>query len=268
MGTTARPEAVSEALRRAAGAGPFFAVALGPPVPPGPGEPRWQPLSTLTDGGPALAARVAAVRAAAASRAGLPPEGVEVRVAASLVHLGLTARLLSPALGAALLGGAVPDLAGLLWRDVVGGPVPLALPVVTGGVAVDPDDPAELAGLLASVVDGVVGELTAAVGTYARLSPQVLWGNVASALGGAVRVLRPAAPGRAALALGVWQRLLDRPPLAGSGVLTLVEAPGAAPADAVPPGWSFTRTNCCLFYRVPGGGTCGDCVLNLRPARA
>ncbi|WP_250213408.1 (2Fe-2S)-binding protein [Acrocarpospora catenulata] len=23
----------------------------------------------------------------------------------------------------------------------------------------------------------------------------------------------------------------------------------------------FVRRSCCLYYRVPGGGTCGDCVL-------
>jgi ferric iron reductase protein FhuF len=23
----------------------------------------------------------------------------------------------------------------------------------------------------------------------------------------------------------------------------------------------FVRASCCLFYRIPGGGLCGDCVL-------
>jgi ferric iron reductase protein FhuF len=28
---------------------------------------------------------------------------------------------------------------------------------------------------------------------------------------------------------------------------------------------TFVRRSCCLFYRVPGAGTCGDCVLDDRP---
>lgn len=268
MGTTAAPEAVREALRRAAAAGPFFAVEVGRPADP-PEGPPWRDFDELidptADGPPALAARVGATRAAVAVRAGLRPADVELRVAASLVHLNLAARLLSPALGAALLGGVVPHAAGLRWRDVLGGPVPLALPGPYGEAAGDPDDPAELADLLgAHVLDGPVGALTRALGTYARVSGQVLHGNVASALGGAVRMLRSVAPARSGTALGVWRHLLDRAPLTGSGTLTLVPAAGADPDADVPPGWSFVRANCCLYYRVPGGGICGDCVLSLR----
>jgi hypothetical protein len=29
--------------------------------------------------------------------------------------------------------------------------------------------------------------------------------------------------------------------------------------------WSFRRRSCCLYYRVPGGELCGDCVLSHRP---
>lgn len=29
--------------------------------------------------------------------------------------------------------------------------------------------------------------------------------------------------------------------------------------------WSFRRTSCCLFYRMPGAGVCGDCVLDEAP---
>jgi iron complex transport system ATP-binding protein len=27
----------------------------------------------------------------------------------------------------------------------------------------------------------------------------------------------------------------------------------------------YRRTSCCLYYRVPGGGLCGDCVLTTQP---
>jgi hypothetical protein len=58
--------------------------------------------------------------------------------------------------------------------------------------------------------------------------------------------------GALALAVGI----LGRPPLAGLG--EVVAEPGH------PTGVGFARRTCCLFYRVPGGGTCGDCVLDAR----
>jgi ferric iron reductase protein FhuF len=76
---------------------------------------------------------------------------------------------------------------------------------------------------------------------------------VASTLAGAKRMLsvdRPAAAGRAT---ELAERLLAVDPLAGTGRLL----------RPVPPDrhWSFRRRSCCLYYRVPGGGLCGDCVL-------
>jgi ferric iron reductase protein FhuF len=29
--------------------------------------------------------------------------------------------------------------------------------------------------------------------------------------------------------------------------------------------WTFRRRSCCLYYRVPGGGLCDDCVLTRQP---
>ena len=69
-------------------------------------------------------------------------------------------------------------------------------------------------------------------------------------------MLARAVPARADAALGLANRLLAREPLTGTGWFD------HRPDDGGPrPGWSFTRTSCCLFYRVPGGGLCGDCVL-------
>ena len=34
-----------------------------------------------------------------------------------------------------------------------------------------------------------------------------------------------------------------------------------------PDGEGFRRRSCCLYYRVPGGGLCGDCVLGPLAAR-
>ena len=150
--------------------GPFFAVSSHPPgaapVPP------WRPQRLAGPSGP-LSDRIASVRAALAARGGRPVAEVEPRVAASAVHLGLVARLVSPALGAAVLGYHVdlrPD--GLWWQDTAGGPVPLSVPA---GDAANPgewDRP---------LLDEAVAPLTAAVARLVPVSGRVLWGNVAAA---------------------------------------------------------------------------------------
>ena len=106
--------------------GPYFAVSVHLP-----GQPRaasWRPLSTLLDSPEDLRRRIAEVRSALADDR--PPDAVEFRVAASVTHLGVTARLISPALGAAALLGRVPrmDPAEVYWQPVLGGPLPLSLP--------------------------------------------------------------------------------------------------------------------------------------------
>src|SRR6202167_744046 len=93
--------------------GPFFAVSSHPPaaapVPP------WRPACELLSPSGPLMDRIASVRAALASRSGVAVEAVEARVAASTVHLGLAARLTSPALGAAVLGCPLDLRPGSLW---------------------------------------------------------------------------------------------------------------------------------------------------------
>jgi hypothetical protein len=86
-----------------------------------------------------------------------------------------------------------------------------------------------------------------AVRTEFRLSRHVTRGNVASALGGAATVLGSTRPGARDAADATVRRLLHSAYLAGS-------------ADW-PEGHGFRRTNCCLFYRIPNAGKCGDCVL-------
>ena len=73
-------------------------------------------------------------------------------------------------------------------------------------------------------------------------------------------------PGRAPRhpARSLAERLLTTPPLDATAALRAPEPPDA--------GWTFRRRSCCLYYRVPGGGVCGDCVLRdrappLTPAR-
>jgi FhuF 2Fe-2S C-terminal domain/Ferric iron reductase FhuF-like transporter len=200
--------------------------------------------SELTSPSEPLLARVAAVRAALAASAGRPASAVEPRVAASAVHLGLVARLVSPVLGAAVLRCPL-DLrpGGLWWQDTAGGPVPLSVP------AGDAAEPGEWDRLL---LDEAVAPLTAAVARLVPVSGRVLWGNVASAVNAAAaQVARP----RPDLAGDAWRaagRLLASPRLRG---------------EPHPPGPAFRRSSCCLFYRLAPGNpsaVCGDCVLRGR----
>ncbi len=242
---------VEDVLAAAAAAGPFFVLELDEP-PRTTGEaPAWFPFARLVDSdGELLARRIAAVTGVVAERAGVAPEQIDPRAAASLVHLGLAARLVSPPLAAALLGGGVlhvdPD--ALYWRDVLG-PVPLSQPGLTL-TDVDPDDlPAIAAATTAALREGPVAVLTDAVAATG-VSARVLWGNVASSFAAASAGLVRAAPHRAATVTAVVDAVFADAPLHGHG--TFAQRPGRA----------FKRSSCCLYYRVPGGGYCGDCVLN------
>jgi hypothetical protein len=255
----------AEALAAAAGAGPYFALE---PWAEGAG---WRPASLLVSDPAVLADRVTDARAVIAGRAGLAPAEVAERVAASIVFLGLAARLVSPSLGAAVLGGVVPDLTldNLWWRPADGGPVPLAVrgsgPVTgrrIGDAAAGRDigDAAagrqldDAAALLSErCVQGMADPVAGAFQALFRLSPLVLRGNIASALAGAAGMLATSFPDRAETAGQLTARILALRPLRGTG--ELVQPDAAQP-------WRFLiRRSCCLYYRVPGGGTCADCVL-------
>ncbi len=191
-----------------------------------------------------LAARVR--RVAGALRA------PETRVAASVAHQGLAARLWSVTLGSAALYGAVPDLDPRLLRfdPEAGAPDDLW----PSQVRPLPGDATTLAHL---VLRGHLEPLAAALRSRHRLAPGLLRGNAASALAGAARELdrwgRRHGRGDVADRAGrLTRELLGHPSLAGAGTLT---------------GTTFRRRSCCLYYRVPGGGVCGDCCF-VRPPRS
>ncbi|KPM57019.1 hypothetical protein ACG83_04230 [Frankia sp. R43] len=146
--------------------------------------------------------------------------------------------------------------------------------------AVQADGHLEAADLIREViVERNLRPYFAAVRAETGLALGLLWGNAASALVGAtgmlIRFLRTqpnkastapatataARPARAcaeATAAGIGRltaRLLATPPLAGTTVHSLTPD-----GQLVVP--SVVRRSCCLFYRVPGGGTCGDCPLD------
>jgi FhuF-like iron-sulfur protein len=226
--------------------GPFFAVSTHPAGAP-PGRP-WQPMTAAL-----LAERAAGVRAYLAAAGGQPPEAVELRVAASVAHLGLAARLVSPALAAAVLHGRLLgcELGLLRWQPGLGGPVPLSLP----DDALHPPSsaPDRLAEALAHrLLDGPLAELATHMGALG-VSAHILLGNTASAVNGAATALAAARPELGSGARAFAALLLDRPPL--------------RPQSGRAPDGAFRRRSCCLIYRAaPGrrGALCGDCAL--RPA--
>lgn len=250
---------LADALARCRVVGPYFAVETGPMDGP---VAVWQPLSDLIDRPVVLRTRVAVARAAMATSAGAAESEVDERAAASVWFQGLASRFVSVALGAAALAGVVPVLEPhrVAWRPTGGGPLPLALTDPAGRVADQPDRiPAPTAALAAlvhaHVIDTAVAPVLAAVRREFGVSPRVLWGNTASAVVGAARMLAAATPSATAPATALARAVLARPPLADAGDL------GTTGLHA------FTRRSCCLYYRTPGGGLCGDCVLRTRDRR-
>ena len=164
----------------------------------------------------------------------------ERRVAASIMFQGLAARLVSPVL-AGLGHGIVLDLdpAATEVRCRAGEAMGLTCAQVGGWLAPEPD-----VVLVAEVLlEQQLRPLVEAVAADGPVAEGLLWGNAASALVGALTVL---GGGSRSVAARVVAELLDHGPLAGTGNF----GPGG-----------FRRRSCCLFYRTPAGGYCGDCAL-------
>ena len=214
--------------------GPYFAVDVHRPGSPP--RPPWQPLDALIGSPDALAGRIGEVRERLAAAAGLPATAVEFRVAASIAQLGLCARLLSPALGAAAAGRALPvDIAQARWIPALGGPFRLSLPdtVLEAGAVRSSAaaGSAATAGLLAGPITQIVRAVQAM-----SVSPRVLWGNVASAVNGAATMIVAARPDLTTPAAETATAMLRYSPLTGT--------------YQGRPFQGFRRRNCCLIYRL------------------
>ncbi|MFF5449496.1 (2Fe-2S)-binding protein [Streptomyces sp. NPDC012888] len=225
---------MEEALGRLAGVGQFFTVSCGD-EPAGGG---FRTLAELYAGGPPLEGYVGEV--------GRRMGGADDRVAASTLQFGLAARMWSLGLGALALTGRVPELdpGRVWWRLPEGRSVELWLP--------DPGSRpgGELGGTVLAHLDGLQETLRRRY----RVSAHTLRGNSASGLAGALRELLNRMPGAEPVAVPAVAALLGSGPLAGTG--TFVHELGL--------GVAFVRRSCCLYYRAPGGGLCGDCVLRTR----
>ncbi|MEU4242355.1 (2Fe-2S)-binding protein [Actinoplanes sp. NPDC026619] len=233
-------------LAAAARLGPYFAWQ------PFDGKPGWRPFADLLDAD-VIAERVETGRQTLIRMSGRGRDDIGEREVASITFLGLASRLLSPLLAADAVAGALPapDPARMWWRPVAGGPVPIAFQGLTA-VESAGQDAAEA--LNRTAVRGLVEPILEVYRARFALSPQVLWGNVASALGGAAGMIAGNAPRQAAeRAAAVVERVLDLAPLRGTAELVRPDMERAR--------WFLVRRNCCLYYRIPGGGTCGDCVL-------
>jgi ferric iron reductase protein FhuF len=210
------------ALRRPVAANPFLSFADDPPG---------RSAAEFADAVPDL---LSAVAGATGAR--------EPRVAASLVVLGYSARLLGPSLTVLLRDGLALDAA----------PARVRFGYAAGaGFRLAPTAPAgwEGPGVAARwhevVVDDHLAMVVAAVRARVPVAAGLLWGNVASGLVGTLAALVRAdvVTGEAGDAFAT--SVLSGPPLAGTGELA--------------GGLRFRRRSCCLYYRLPGGGYCGDC---------
>lgn len=175
----------------------------------------------------------------------------ERRVAASVAHLGLAARLWSIALAPAVLTGRIPDLTpgALRWDPALSAPDELWL--APSGTL-----PGTAQGVREAVQYGHLVPLARAVRRDGPVSARLLWGNAGSALAGAVRALLS------------WSRAQDRPDVARRTralAAELFDHPDLR-ATGTPHTAAFRRRSCCLYYRCPGGGLCGDCVFDREPA--
>jgi ferric iron reductase protein FhuF len=173
----------------------------------------------------------------------------ERRVAASMVVLGYSARLVGPTLAVLLRDGilldAGPAYVHYSYRPAHG--FRLTLPRPSGrygapGVLLD--------AWCREVVDEHLGGLIGAVRAAVPVARGLLWGNVASGLAATLRVLAEQGSVPADRCHDAGLVLLAYGPLRGSGRLALDQGR-----------LTFVRRSCCLFYRIEGAGTCGDCPL-------
>jgi hypothetical protein len=172
------------------------------------------------------------------------------RVAASTALFGLSARIASPLLACTAVHRMVPTLPldTLYLR-------PGSLELARGRVEVTelgPDDDVAEA-LRHALIVSICAALVDAFAAAGRVAAHLLWGNVASSLVSAARLLERRSGTRA---LPIVRRALAGGPTAGS---LRWSSPSGRP--------TATRTSCCLYYLAAPGQLCGDCVLR-RPSSA
>ncbi|WP_420108964.1 ATP-binding cassette domain-containing protein [Mycolicibacter arupensis] len=178
----------------------------------------------------------------------------DLRVAASTFFLGYAARLWSIGLGGLAEHGLLIELdpEQLCYTDSAGTiRLHLTNPLAWQG-------PAGTESLESALADMVVTQhlkpLVAAVRAITPISERLLLGNAASAALGAARALSWHHGGDLATEPS-WElarRMCEHEYL--NGAVSFSES-----------GTDYRRNSCCLYYRTPGSGLCGDCTLTHKP---
>lgn len=164
----------------------------------------------------------------------------------------------------------VPSIAVAAWA--LGLPVPTVAPADTlvrvarhrpSEVAVTVDDvgTVDAATLVARVVDEHLAPFVAAVRSTVRVGERMLWGNVATSLAAIFRSVHSGPHGDPAVRERATAFFVEAPVLASLGGYSTIEVAGAL-------GWWWDRSNCCLWYRIPGNELCEDCSLHDPAERA
>lgn len=228
------------ALAAAAAIGDYFVVETESLADPG-----WRRFTDLLDDPRVVNEQVGLARSTLSERTGITPIDVDLRACASIHFLGLASRLIAPPLATLTLAGLVVACGphDLRWQSVDGGPVPIGYLEASVHYVEDCGTAADV--LHEVFLEPVVQPLVEAFGS---VSPIVLWGNVASALVGAAGMIVRSGTTFMLDPIQISRAALTRGPLAGTGSFDVADR-------------FFRRASCCLFYRIPGGGTCGDCVL-------
>jgi iron complex transport system ATP-binding protein len=225
--------AVVEALAGLGGVSSYFALSTGPL---GDG---WRPVERLYTDTALLAETVDRVKARM--------DVTEWRVAASTFFLGFAARLWSIGVGSVAGYGMLVDLPPerLLFRESDG---QIALHLEHPNQARGDDLAVALADM---VLDRHLTPLAAALRRLGPISEKLLQGNSASALLGAARVFDG-----------------DRATTSGWELARRICADPRLNAAVRFGDTDYRRTSCCLYYRTPHGGLCGDCALSRVPERS
>lgn len=224
--------------------GPFFALETVSATTDSSTVAGWVPVTDLVTHPERLTGRVRATQVALGKYQTADLEGDAAwRVAASVTQLGVGARLIAVALALTVDGADLPLLERFVFQDKLGGPYPLAVTAATGAPAAPRAWP--------SVVLEWAGPVTRAAVARHGLSPRVAWGNVASAVAGAAKMIAAADRTAGERAQVLAGQALGLPELAGTG---------SADADG-----AYRRRSCCLIYRLYDDPMfCVDCVLAAR----
>lgn len=228
--------------------GPFFALELYVDER---AMDQWRPLRSLI-AEEALQRRSEQMTRYLSGQARIGFSQLEPKVASSVMHLGLVARLTSPWIGLAAMGHLVRvSLSDLRWIPAPGSNFALS----TSPRLFERTRPDSLEEWASELVHELIGPLTNAVPG----SPAVLWGNVASALHGCVSAVEYTRPSLAPALRDVADHVLRA-------------IPGGPACSGTMGTDDFRRSSCCLIYRVGGAASrsvCGDCVLrDLREGRS